>query len=159
MKFAKKLSLLLGATKAMSKPADDKENDILEDINDNANNKLNEKGDRDTISQVDNAPLIVGKEGALDLENSNTGNNNGNITDGISDHNIPITEKPPSSSNNSPLKKSRSRWRAIEMVDTKPDVGKTTEFDQIYILLIGLYDTDLYKMKTIFMINIKNTNI
>ena len=159
MKFAKKLSLLLGATKAMSKPADGKENDILEDLNDNASNKLNEKGDRETIGQVDNAPIIVGKEEALDLENSNTGNNNGNITDGISDRNIPITEKPPSSSINLPLKKSRSRWRAIEMVDTKPDVGKTTEFDQIYILLIGLYDTDLYKMKTIFMINIKNTNI
>ena len=159
MKFAKKLSLLLGATKAMSKPADGKENDILEDLNDNASNKLNEKGDRETIAQVDNAPIIVVKEEALDLENSNTGNNNDNITDGIADRNIPITEKPPSSSINSPLKKSRSRWRAIEMVDTKPDVGKTTEFDQIYILLIGLYDTDLYKMKTIFMINIKNTNI
>ena len=145
MKFAKKLSLLLGATKAMSKPADDKENDILEDINDNANNKLNEKGDRDTIAQVDNAPLIAGKEGALDLENSNTGNNNGNITDGISDHNIPITAKPPSSSLISPLKKSRSRWRAIEMVDTKPNVGKITEFDQIYIVLIA-FITDTTSM-------------
>ena len=159
MKFAKKLSLLLGATKAMSKPPEGKDIDILENINDNGNNKLDEKGDCETIAQVDNAPIIFGEEEALDLENSNTGNNDGNITDGISDRNIPITEKPPSSSNNSPLKKSRSRWRAIEMVDTKPDVGKTTEFDQIYILLIGLYDTDLYKMKTIFMINIKNTNI
>ena len=150
MKFAKKLSLLLGATKAMSKPADGKENDILEDLNDNANNKLNEKGDRETIAQVDNAPIIVGKEEALDLEKSNTGNNNDNITDGIADRNIPITEKPPSSSNSSPLKKSRSRWRAIEMVDTKPNVGKITEFDQIYIVLIAFitdrasYETDLY---------------
>ena len=125
MKFAKKLSLLLGATKAMSKPADGKENDMLEDINDNANNKLNEKGDRETIAQVDDAPMIVGKEETLDLENSNTGKNNGNITDGISDSNIPITAKPPPSSMNSPLKKSRSRWRAIEMVDTKPNVGKS----------------------------------
>ena len=103
MKFAKKLSLLLGATKAMSKPADGKENDILEDLNDNASNKLNEKGDRETIAQVDNAPIIVGKEEALDLENSNTGNNNGDITDGISDLNIPIADKPPSSSISSPL--------------------------------------------------------
>ena len=150
MKFAKKLSLLLGATKAMSKPADGKENDILEDINDNANNKLNEKGDRETIAQVDDAPMIVGKEETLDLENSNTGKNNGNITAGISDCNIPIIAKPPSSSSNSPLKKSRSRWRAIDMVDTKPNVGKITQFDQIYIVLIAFitdrvsYETDLY---------------
>ena len=137
MKFAKKLSLLLGATKAMSKPPEGKDIDILENINDNGNNKLDEKGDCQTIAQVDNAPIIFGEEEAIDLENSNTGNDNGDITDGISDLNIPITDKPPSSSISSPLKKSRSRWRAVEMVDTKPNVGKTTEFDQIYIVLIA----------------------
>ena len=87
MKFAKKLSLLLGATKAMSKPADGKEHDILEDINDNANNKLNEKGDRETIAQVDDALIIAGKEEALDLENSNTGKNNANIRRSYIKHN------------------------------------------------------------------------
>ena len=51
--------------------------------------------------------------------------------------NIPIIAKPPSSSSNSPLKKSRSRWRAIDMVDIKPNVGKITEIDQIYIVLIA----------------------